>query len=79
MAMDNNRFIETITLALQELTGTRYNVLGVPEEQWLSIRENFLSTQHQVEGETPESKPEEEPHIAEAKNLFGAEFVEIID
>jgi DNA polymerase III subunit gamma/tau len=79
MAMDNNRFIETVTLALQELTGTRYNVLGVPEEQWLSIRENFLSTQHQVEGESSESKPEEEPHIAEAKNLFGAEFVEIID
>ncbi|MBY0148942.1 DNA polymerase III subunit gamma/tau [Neobacillus niacini] len=79
MAMDNNRFIETVTLALQELTGTRYNVLGVPEDQWLSIRENFLSTQHQVEGESSESKPEEEPHIAEAKNLFGAEFVEIID
>ena len=79
MAMDNNRFIETISLALQELTGTRYNVLGVPEEQWLSIRENFLSTQHQVEGVSSESKPEEEPHIAEAKNLFGAEFVEIID
>jgi DNA polymerase III subunit gamma/tau len=79
MAMDNNRFIETVTLALQELTGTRYNVLGVPEEQWLSIRENFLSTQHQVEGESSEPKPEEEPHIAEAKNLFGAEFVEIID
>ncbi len=79
MAMDNNRFIETITLALHELTGTRYNVLGVPEEQWLSIRENFLSTQHQAEGESSESKPEEEPHIAEAKNLFGAEFVEIID
>jgi DNA polymerase-3 subunit gamma/tau len=79
MAMDNNRFIETITLALQELTGNKYLVLGVPEEQWVSIRENFLSTQHQVEGEILESKPEEEPHIAEAKNLFGAEFVEIID
>jgi DNA polymerase-3 subunit gamma/tau len=79
MAMDNNRFIETITLALQELTGNKYLVLGVPEEQWVSIRENFLSTQHQVEGEILESKPEEELHIAEAKNLFGAEFVEIID
>lgn len=79
MAMDNNRFIETITMALQELTGNRYLVLGVPEEQWLSIRENFLSTQHHVEGEAPGNKQEEEPHIAEAKNLFGAEFVEIID
>ncbi|MEH7114335.1 DNA polymerase III subunit gamma/tau [Neobacillus niacini] len=79
MAMDNNRFVETITLALQELAGNRYLVLGVPEEQWLSIRENFLSTQHHAEGETSGSKAEEEPHIAEAKNLFGAEFVEIID
>ena len=79
MAMDNNRFSETITLTLQELTGNRYLVLGVPEEQWLSIRENFLSMQHHAEGEVPGSKHEEEPHIAEAKNLFGAEFVEIID
>lgn len=79
MAMDNNRFVETITIALQELTGNRYLVLGVPEDQWISIRENFLSTQHYVEGEAPESKQEEEPHIVEAKNLFGAEFVEIID
>ncbi|MEH7250091.1 DNA polymerase III subunit gamma/tau [Neobacillus niacini] len=79
MAMDNNRFVETITLALQELAGNRYLVLGVPEEQWLSIRENFLSTQHHAEGEASGSKAEEEPHIAEAKNLFGAEFVEIID
>lgn len=79
MAMDNNRFVETITIALQELTGNRYLVLGVPEEQWLSIRENFLSTQHHSEGEVPGTKQEEEPHIAEAKNLFGAEFVEIID
>lgn len=79
MAMDNSRFVETITLALQELTGNRYLVLGVPEEQWLSIRENFLSTQQHVEGEVSGLKQEEEPHIAEAKNLFGAEFVEIID
>jgi DNA polymerase III subunit gamma/tau len=79
MAMDNTRFVETITLTLQELTGNRYLVLGVPEEQWLSIRENFLSTQHHVEGDVSGSNQEEEPHIAEAKNLFGAEFVEIID
>jgi DNA polymerase III subunit gamma/tau len=68
-----------MTLVLQELTGNRYLLLGVPEEQWLSIRENFLSTQHHVEGEVSLNNQEEEPHIAEAKNLFGAEFVEIID
>ncbi|MGX6446413.1 DNA polymerase III subunit gamma/tau [Neobacillus sp. K501] len=79
MAMDNNRFIETLTQALMELTGSQFLVLGVPDDQWVTIRENFLSTQHTNEGEEVGSGQEEEPHISEAKNLFGAEFVEIID
>jgi DNA polymerase III subunit gamma/tau len=79
MAMDNSRFIETVTQALQELTGNRYAILGVPEDQWLTIRESFLNSNQTDSGEVSGSKPEEEPHIAEAKNLFGAEFVEIID
>jgi DNA polymerase III subunit gamma/tau len=79
MAMDNSRFIETVTQALQELTGNRYAVLGVPEDQWLTIRESFLNSNQTDSGEDSDSQPEEEPHIAEAKNLFGAEFVEIID
>ncbi|MEW9053994.1 MAG: DNA polymerase III subunit gamma/tau [Neobacillus sp.] len=79
MAMDNSRFIETVTQALQELTGNRYAILGVPEDQWLTIRESFLNSNQTDSGEVSGSQPEEEPHIAEAKNLFGAEFVEIID
>ncbi|OLS33475.1 DNA polymerase III subunit gamma/tau [Bacillus sp. MRMR6] len=79
MAMDNSRFVETVTQALQELTGNRYAVLGVPEDQWLTIRESFLNSSQTDSGEVSGSQPEEEPHIAEAKSLFGAEFVEIID
>ncbi|MGZ4161934.1 MAG: DNA polymerase III subunit gamma/tau [Neobacillus sp.] len=79
MAMENTRFIETMTTALNELTGKRFSLLGIPEDQWISIRESFLSTQHADEGESGENKQEEEPHISEAKKLFGAEFVEIID
>jgi DNA polymerase-3 subunit gamma/tau len=79
MAMDNTRFIETLTIALQELTGKRFVLLGVPENQWLTIRESFLNSQHGEEGEVSGTDKEEEPHIAEAKKLFGAEFVEIID
>lgn len=79
MAMENSRFIETMTAALNELVGKRLSLVGVPEEQWVSIRESFLSTQHADEGENGENKQEEEPHISEAKKLFGAEFVEIID
>jgi len=79
MAMDNNRFIEAVTAGLQELTGKQFMVLGVPEAQWPEIRENFLSSQHHEEGLTEGPEQEEEPHIAEAKKLFGAEFVEVID
>jgi DNA polymerase-3 subunit gamma/tau len=64
---------------LYKLTGNRFILLGVPEDQWLPIRESFLNSQQGEEGDISESTKEEEPHIAEAKKLFGAEFVEIID
>jgi DNA polymerase-3 subunit gamma/tau len=79
MAMDNHKFIETVTTALHELTGKRLVILGVPEDQWLEIREGFLSNQPSLEGDNSGTVHEEEPHIAEAQKLFGAEFVEIID
>ncbi|MEO2077891.1 MAG: DNA polymerase III subunit gamma/tau [Bacillus sp. (in: firmicutes)] len=80
MAMDRRDFQEAVTATLQKLTGKRFVFLGVPEEQWGPIRESFLNSQHGEEGEDSETKSkEEEPHISEAKKLFGAEFVEIID
>ncbi|MEH7335693.1 DNA polymerase III subunit gamma/tau [Neobacillus drentensis] len=80
MAMDRKDFLDGITAALNKFTGKRLLILGVPEEHWMSIRESFLSTQqHGEEGESSGTVHEEEPHIAEAKKLFGEEFVEIID
>lgn len=77
MAMENHRFIQTVAGSLQQLTGRQLTLLGVPEEQWLSIRENFLNS-HQFH-EEENSPKEEEPHITEAKKIFGEEFIEIID
>ncbi|GHI01590.1 DNA polymerase III subunit gamma/tau [Neobacillus kokaensis] len=80
MAMSRNDFLEAVAATLFKLTSKQFSLLGVPEEQWLSIREEFLNSGHHDEsGSTGESVREEEPHIAEAKKLFGAEFVEIID
>ncbi|MEH7109807.1 DNA polymerase III subunit gamma/tau [Bacillus sp. JJ1764] len=79
MAMGRNDFLDAVGSALHKLTGKRYLLLGVPEDQWMDIREGFLSSQQGEAGEDSEMKTEEEPHIAEAKKLFGAEFVEIID
>jgi len=78
MAMNRSDFLEAVTLGLLKLTGRRFILLGVPEDQWHSIREDFLSG-HQESREESSEKREEEPHITEAKKLFGTEIVEIID
>ncbi|NRD77440.1 DNA polymerase III subunit gamma/tau [Bacillus sp. BRMEA1] len=79
MAMNRSDFIEAVTSALMKLTGRKLLLLGIPEDQWHSLRENFLSSQHDDLEEGSGTTREEEPHIAEAKKLFGAEIVEIID
>ncbi|MFP5116429.1 DNA polymerase III subunit gamma/tau [Bacillaceae bacterium C204] len=79
MAMNRSDFLDAVNSALYKLTGKRFVLLGVPEDQWLPIRESFLNSHDGAEGETNEAPKEEEPHIAEAKKLFGEEFVEIID
>ena len=79
MALSRADFLDAVNGALFKLTGKRFVLLGVPEDQWQPIRENFLNSHDSAEGETSEAPKEEEPHIAEAKKLFGEEFVEIID
>lgn len=79
MAMENGRFVEAVAQAFNELIGKRLSILGVPEDQWQTIRESFLNSHHAHEGEEGEAAAEEDQHIAEAKKIFGAEFVEIIE
>jgi DNA polymerase-3 subunit gamma/tau len=78
MAMDNHKFVETVSNAFQTLVGNRFDVLGIPEEQWQTIRESFLSS-HESDQQEGGPNKEEEPLISEAKRLFGADFVEVID
>ncbi len=47
MAMENIKFLETLSNIMEELLGKRMQVVGVPEDQWHNIRENFLSVQRQ--------------------------------
>ncbi|WP_042354603.1 DNA polymerase III subunit gamma/tau [Bacillus rubiinfantis] len=82
MAMNRSDFLDAVTLALHKLTGNRFQLLGVAEEQWLTIRENFLNSHHIDDagtGTDGSTLQEKEPHIEEAQKLFGADFVEIID
>ncbi|KAF0815656.1 MULTISPECIES: DNA polymerase III subunit gamma/tau [unclassified Cytobacillus] len=78
MAMDNAKFLDTLANVLFELLGKRMQLVGIPDEQWQSVREEFLRSQRDGD-ETGEgfSGNEEEPHVAEAVKLFGAELIEI--
>ncbi|MCQ6277499.1 DNA polymerase III subunit gamma/tau [Bacillus sp. V3B] len=81
MAMDNVKFVEAISTILNNLIGKKMQVTGVPEEQWGKIRETFLNSSQQADhGEDAEfNEPGEDPLIAEAKMLFGADLIEIKD
>jgi DNA polymerase III subunit gamma/tau len=78
MAMENSKFIEAISGIIYEFTNKSVGIVGVPEEQWQSIRESFIQEQHHDQEPSNEHK-EEDPIIAEAKKLFGSELVEIKD
>ncbi|MGE8207759.1 DNA polymerase III subunit gamma/tau [Heyndrickxia sp. NPDC080065] len=77
MAMENQKFLEAISMILLELTGISYQMIGVPENQWNSIRENFIHNQKDVSQENV--KTTEDPLISEAEKLVGADLIEIRD
>ncbi|TFD96290.1 DNA polymerase III subunit gamma/tau [Jeotgalibacillus sp. R-1-5s-1] len=77
MAMENNKLTDTMPSILQELTGSYYSVIGVPEDQWLEIREDFIQNQDMPEGEDAEAK--EDPLIEEARKLVGPDLLDIQD
>jgi DNA polymerase-3 subunit gamma/tau len=78
MVAENNNNVRTnLELILQEITGKSLEMVGVPEHDWVKIREDFLRDQkddddHQQEGE-------EDPLIAEARKLVGNDLIEIQD
>lgn len=75
MAMENQKFIDMTCTILEEITGRKLTFVGVPEDQWKQIREDFLQNQQQDDGESEEKQ--EDPLIAEAMKLVGADLIEI--
>ena len=78
MAMNNDKFIDTISTIVYNLIGKRIEAIGVPEDQWIQIRESFVKTQHNDHPESSQfGEAEEDSLISEAKKLFGEELIEI--
>lgn len=76
MAMENIKFVDTVSKIMEDLIGKKIQIVGVPEDQWHNIREKYLSEQHMDSPEEGQEK-KEDPLIAEAKKLFGENLVEI--
>lgn len=77
MAMENVKFLDMLSDTVNELLGKRMQIVGVPDEQWQKIRENYLHNQREEDHGEGFSSNEEEPLIAEAKKLFGEQLIEI--
>lgn len=80
MAIGNTNFLTILTKLLEELTSLNLQIIGVPEEQWLTIREEFLKGHHEEDSEQDGiEQTEEDPLVSEAIKLFGDDLIEIID
>jgi DNA polymerase-3 subunit gamma/tau len=76
MVAENNNNVRTnLELILQEITGKNLEMVGVPEQDWVKIREDFL--RDQKDDNDTQNADEEDPFIAEARKLVGNELIEI--
>lgn len=72
VAENKNNVLSNIESILYSLLGRRLEMVGVPEQEWGKIREDFIREQS-----SDDEKVDEDPLIAEAKKLVGTELIEI--
>lgn len=79
MAMNNQEFISGLKSTLLQITGSSFDIVGVPEDAWKKIREEYVANQKTDNDEEKSSQEpaEEDPLIVKARELFGDELVEI--
>ncbi|MGM9945879.1 MAG: DNA polymerase III subunit gamma/tau [Lysinibacillus sp.] len=94
MVAENREFTSIFTQNLAAQLGTMYEMLCIPEGQWLTLREEFIrenglnqKKQEQadmvqesgpfIEDATPVAS--QDPIVVEAENLFGKDFVEVVE
>ena len=94
MVAENREFTSIFTQNLAAQLSTMYEMLCIPEGQWLTLREEFIrdnglnqKKQEQadmvqesgpfIEDATPVAS--QDPIVVEAENLFGKDFVEVVE
>ncbi len=79
MAMNNHEFVNMMNNLLYQSSGNQMEFIGVPEEQWIELRESFLNQHRDLLKDKNQNKTEGDPLIEEAKKLFGEDLIEIRD
>ena len=80
MAMENAKFIDTVSSILFYFSWkSHFQIVGVPEDQWLKVREGFLNNQRDQNEASEFGETEEDPLIAEARKLVGDDLIEIME
>lgn len=79
MAMDNAAFLNTLTQLFEDLLGKKLQVIGVPEEQWVHLREEFIKGNKDDDSNqlVSEQDGEDDLVVSEAVKLFGDNLIEI--
>lgn len=79
MAMENQAFTSAIASILEELTGNSYAAIGIPEDQWMSIREDFIRNSKTEDGDSSGEDQGEDSLLKEAEKLVGMDLIELND
>ncbi|WEZ08817.1 DNA polymerase III subunit gamma/tau [Priestia flexa] len=72
-AENNNNVRDNLENILYTLSGSKREMVAIPDNEWDKVRGDFLQEQQGNNG----SQKEEDPLISEAKKLFGEELIEI--
>lgn len=76
---NQNDVLTNLHAILQSLLGHQMEIVGVPDREWVKIREDFLRNQRNHELDRQAQEDQEDPLIAEAKKLVGTDLMEIKD
>ncbi|WP_163651779.1 DNA polymerase III subunit gamma/tau [Listeria sp. PSOL-1] len=83
MAMDNATFVETLSTNISKLTKSNYAFIGIPEVQWMEVREEFIQSQgmgpneEEAVDQAVETAPNDDKFVSEALKLVGEDLLEI--
>ncbi|WP_214484751.1 DNA polymerase III subunit gamma/tau [Bacillus sp. SM2101] len=73
VAENNNNIRDNVDGILIEMVGKRFELVGVPEEKWSEIREEYIRGQRDEE----DNENEEDLLVTEAKKLVGDHLIEM--